>query len=544
MEFFRFLEGEAKTFDRRLLLLGCLAAIINLFILAGLTTAVSKAITHQSNFAELVSVVVGISAYWLSQGIVLRRTTTVVEEIVAKVRLRIAEKIRTSDLVSIENIGRAPLYNAVSTHASSISRAATGIITAFTALVLLVCAALIILYMSPKAFLILAGGGAVLSLIFNIYQARSNRWLTAAVRADNQFSHAFGNLIDGFKELKMNARKADDFMAITLGPLAAKTQGIRTEAGLALNRVVLMMTSGLFINLAVLVFLLPAISPDEVAKLPALATFLLFLFGPAIQVFANMPFLSEAGASVREIRRIEKHLDSIYERGHADPVSSNGPTLQFDTLRCTGLTFNYRDEHDEPSFSLEPLNFLLSKGELVFVTGGNGSGKSTFLKVLAGLYPSMRGTIAVNDVVIGSNNRQSYRHLFSTVFSDFHLFDRLYGIKDIQPDRVRYLLDLTGLSHKTSIVDDQITALTLSSGERKRLALVLSVLEDKPILLLDEWAAEQDPPFRRKFYRQILPWLKDQQKTVVAVTHDDDHYDVADRVLKMRFGKFVAGGRD
>ncbi|MBV9104586.1 MAG: ATP-binding cassette domain-containing protein, partial [Verrucomicrobia bacterium] len=101
------------------------------------------------------------------------------------------------------------------------------------------------------------------------------------------------------------------------------------------------------------------------------------------------------------------------------------------------------------------------------------------------------------------------------------------------------LLEMTDLADKTSIVDHQITSLNLSSGQRKRLALVLSILEDKPILLLDEWAAEQDPPFRRKFYREILPWLKQQQKTVVAVTHDDDHYDVADRVLKMRFGKFV-----
>jgi putative pyoverdin transport system ATP-binding/permease protein len=197
-----------------------------------------------------------------------------------------------------------------------------------------------------------------------------------------------------------------------------------------------------------------------------------------------------------------------------------------------------------PSFSLEPLNFQLSKGELVFITGGNGSGKSTFLKVLAGLYPPAHGSIAVNGVVVGHDNRQSYRNLFANVFSDFHLFDRIYGIKEVDSDRVRELLELTDLSQKTSIVDHQITSLSLSSGQRKRLALVLSILEDKPILLFDEWAAEQDPPFRRKFYREILPWLKQQEKTVVAVTHDDDHYDVADRVLKMQFGKFVPALRD
>ena len=146
--------------------------------------------------------------------------------------------------------------------------------------------------------------------------------------------------------------------------------------------------------------------------------------------------------------------------------------------------------------------------------------------------------------MVGHDDRQSYRNLFSTVFSDFHLFDRLHGIKEVDHHRVRRLLELTDLSEKTSIVDRQITTLSLSTGQRKRLALVLSLLEDKPILLLDEWAAEQDPPFRRKFYREILPWLKQQEKTVVAVTHDDDHYEVADRVLKMQFGNFVPSVRD
>jgi len=224
----------------------------------------------------------------------------------------------------------------------------------------------------------------------------------------------------------------------------------------------------------------------------------------------------------------------------ADPAAV-GEAIPFHGLNCNGLTFSYHDERGRPSFSLEPLDFQLSKGELVFITGGNGSGKSTFLKVLAGLYPPAHGSITVNGVVVGHNNRQNYRNLFANVFSDFHLFDCVYGIKQVDPDRVRDLLKLTDLSHKTSIADHKIETVSLSSGQRKRLALVLALLEDKPILLLDEWAAEQDPPFRRKFYREILPWLKQQEKTVVAVTHDDDHYDVADRVLKMQFGKFVGG---
>jgi putative pyoverdin transport system ATP-binding/permease protein len=295
----------------------------------------------------------------------------------------------------------------------------------------------------------------------------------------------------------------------------------------------------LFIVLAALIFLLPVLSPSEVPKLIKLTTFVVFIFGPLGQVVGFYPFLNEAEASIREIQRVEQLLDSIYEHGLADPVSEAEPPLSFNTLRCNGLAFSYHDERGQPSFSLEPLDFELNRGETVFISGGNGSGKSTFLKVLAGLYPPASGSIAVNGVPIGRDNRQSYRNLFSPIFSDFHLFDRIYGVKEVDYDRLRSLLDLTDLSHKTSIVDRQITTVDLSSGQRKRLALVLSLLEDKPILLLDEWAAEQDPQFRRKFYREILPWLKQQGKTVVAVTHDDDHYDVADRLLKMQFGNFV-----
>ena len=544
MEFYRFLEKESEALDRRLLILGCLAAMTNLFLLFVLTIASAKAVQHQSNLWELAAVIVGLFTYWFSQGFVLRRMTVVVEGIVEKVRSRIVSKIRWSDLASIENIGRAPAYNAVSTHAMNLSRGATGAVSAFSSLALLCCASVMILYISATAFLILAGSVAAVIILFNANQAKVNVWMTEAIRQDNQFIHSFGELIDGFKELKINSAKVDDFIRTRLEPLAAESKALRTQAGLALNRSILLETLSLFIVLAALVFLLPAISPDQISKLPRLSTFVVFLFGPLGQVVAVYPLFNEAIASLREIQRLEKLLDSIYEQGLADPVDSADQAITFRGLNCAALGFSYRDELGRPAFSLAPLDFQISKGELVFITGGNGSGKSTFLKVLAGLYPPAHGSIAVNGVAIGHDNRQSYRNLFSNVFSDFHLFDRLYGVEDLDDRHVQDLLELTGLSPYTTIMDHQITSLNLSSGQRKRLALVISLLEDKPILLLDEWAAEQDPPFRRKFYREILPWLKRQEKTIVAVTHDDDHYDVADRVLKMQFGNFVPSGRD
>jgi len=519
--------------------LGVIAGMLNMFIIFTLTVAAGKATQSESNHWELALVALALGAFWLSEGTLMRHMTVIVEEIVEKVRVRIVHKIRNSDLASIEHIGRAPPYNVVSMHAMTISRAASGVISGFTSLVLLCWAALIILYLSPAAFLILIGALAFVLLMLKINQRRIGAGLTAALGEDNKFVHGFGDLIDGFKELKMNSAKFHDFLDDHLEPLAARAKGFRTDAGLVLNRSVLLATASLFIVLAALIFLLPVLSPGEVPKLIKITTFVVFIFGPLGQVVGFYPFLSEGSASIREIQRVEQLLDSVYEQGLADPLSETEASLSFNALRCTGLSFHYQDEHGQPSFSLEPLDFELSKGKMVFITGGNGSGKSTFLKVLAGLYQPASGSIAVDGVPIGRDNRQSYRNLFSAIFSDFHLFDRIYGIKEVDHERLRGLLDMTELSHKTSIVDRQISTVNLSSGQRKRLAFVLALLEDKPILLLDEWAAEQDPQFRRKFYREILPWLRQQGKTVVAVTHDDDHYDVADRVLKMQYGNFV-----
>jgi putative ATP-binding cassette transporter len=539
MELLVFLEKEAKGLDRRLLGLGVVTGILNLGILFALTIAAGKAVEGQSEIPQFVAVVLGLSMLWLSQGFILRRMTVIVEGVIEKVRLRILDKVRDSDLLSIENIGRAPLYNAVSTHATSVSQAAFGVFTAFTPLTFLCLSFLLILYVSTTAFLIVVGALALVLVVLKLNHVKIGAFMADSVSHDNKFVHGFGDLIDGFKELKVSSAKIHDFFEHHLEPLAAKAKDSRFESGCLVNKSTVLIASTMFIVLVALISLLPVLSPAEAPKLVKLTIFVVFIFGPLNLIAGVYPLFSEAAASIREIRRVEDRLDSIYEQSLQDPITEAAPVLGFETLRCTALAFSYRDERGVASFSLEPLDFELSAGEVVFITGGNGSGKSTFLKILVGLYPPASGTIAVNGVLITSDNRQSYRDLFSAIFSDFHLFDRVYGVKEVDQAQLRRLLEMTDLLDKTSIVDHQITSVNLSSGQRKRLALVLSLLEDKPILLLDEWAAEQDPPFRRKFYREILPWLKQQNKTVVAVTHDDDHYDVADRVLRMRFGNFV-----
>ncbi|MBV9490713.1 MAG: cyclic peptide export ABC transporter [Verrucomicrobia bacterium] len=539
MEFFRFLQKESTDLDRRLIIAGVFSGIVNTILIFLLTRAGGKAVRGGADLLDLAMVGLCLWAFWKSKGYLMSRMAKIVEQIIQNVRLRLVEKIRYSDLGSIESIGRAPLYGVVSTHADTISRASVGIFSAATSVVLLLCVFIIIFLLSRVAFLIVIGTLALMIFILQLNQAKAMAGAAEIIKADNAFVKGFGDLVDGFKELKMDSEKNREFANDRLKPLAASAKQQRVHARLIFNRTILLIASAMFILLAAIVFLVPVLSPAQASAIVGVTALIVFMFGPLGEVVAVYPLFNEALAAIREIQRIEQNLDSVYESGLADPVAGTDSELTFDTIRCDQMAFSYRDESGRVSFSLEPFDFQVSKGEIVFITGGNGSGKSTFLKVLAGLYPASSGAITVDHVSIGPMNRQSYRNLFSAIFSDFHLFDRVYGINEVDEARLGELLAMADLTQKTGIVDRQITTINLSTGQRKRLALVLALLEDKEIVLLDEWAAEQDPQFRRKFYREILPGLKQHGKTVIAITHDDDHYDVADRVLKMQFGKFV-----
>jgi putative ATP-binding cassette transporter len=181
----------------------------------------------------------------------------------------------------------------------------------------------------------------------------------------------------------------------------------------------------------------------------------------------------------------------------------------------------------------------IKKGEMVFIVGGNGSGKSTFLKMLTGLYYPSAGSVDLNHEPIDRSEYASYRELFSIIFTDFHLFDKLYGLSNIEDKQVKALLRLMQLEKKTQYRENEFTHLDLSTGQKKRLAFIAALLENKPIYILDELAADQDPQFRKYFYEVMLPDLKQQGKTIIAVTHDDHYFHVADRVLKMEYGQLV-----
>jgi putative ATP-binding cassette transporter len=256
----------------------------------------------------------------------------------------------------------------------------------------------------------------------------------------------------------------------------------------------------------------------------------------------TIPILLAANAAADKIEQLEARLRAIAASEEVDVADL---PERFEKIEMRNIVFRYVDKFSEAVFQVGPADFTLRSGELVFISGGNGSGKSTFLKVLAGLYEPDSGDILLDGAPVNDSNRDAYRSLIAAIFVDYHLFQRLYGIADPDPAEIDRLLTQFRLSDKTRLKNGEFGTLDLSGGQRKRIALIVSLLEKRPILLLDEWTADQDPDFRHKFYDELLPELKQAGATVVVITHDDRHLaelDLPARKLRMADGRFV--GRD
>jgi putative ATP-binding cassette transporter len=157
--------------------------------------------------------------------------------------------------------------------------------------------------------------------------------------------------------------------------------------------------------------------------------------------------------------------------------------------------------------------------------------------VLTGLIPLDAGQILADGVPLETGQTQDYRDKISAIFSDYHLSRRLYFIGDPDPARILTALERMEMQDKVTVRDGAFSTIDLSTGQRKRLAYVVAELDDKPVIVLDEWAADQDPHFRRIFYETLLPDLKARGKIVICVTHDDRWFHLADRVYRMNEGQ-------
>jgi putative ATP-binding cassette transporter len=266
----------------------------------------------------------------------------------------------------------------------------------------------------------------------------------------------------------------------------------------------------------------------------------IFLNGPVGSLFAAIPFWIKSNQNVAKIYQLETEIDQEINNQLAMPKLSLDVFNQFTSIQLQKVKYTHDNNGDEDSFTLGPINLEIQRGEILFIVGGNGSGKTTLMKILSGLYKTTSGEIRIDDNPLKESMLPAYYNLFSLIMSDYYLFNKLYGLDSIDSKKVASLLKLMKLETKTAVIDNAFTDTRLSTGQRKRLAMIVALLHDKPIYLFDEWAADQDIHFRTYFYEVLLKDLKNKGKTVIAISHDDRFFHVADKIFKLEFGKAVS----
>jgi putative ATP-binding cassette transporter len=282
----------------------------------------------------------------------------------------------------------------------------------------------------------------------------------------------------------------------------------------------------------VLVFVAAFVAPSlGITADVALAVFVASHTYDGLQaVVTYLPLIGEAGHALGRL----DDMAALLRPNPATPVPVRPPPRTFDRIVFRGVSYAYADADAPP---LGPYDLELAKGEVLFITGGNGSGKSTLMKLLTGLYRPSGGLITIDGAAWHIDDQ---RGLFSTVFTDFHVFGTIPDTADFDRRYAGELLETLQLSAHVRIAESGFAATRLSAGRRRRLALAQAILENRPILVLDEWTADQDPEFRAEFFHKIVPGLKAQGRTIVAVTHDERFFGCCDRLLHLVDGK-VAG---
>ncbi|MCP4350261.1 MAG: cyclic peptide export ABC transporter [Desulfobacterales bacterium] len=538
MNIIKLYNRESTSSGAAVIFMAVISGVAQGVLLGIITIAASTASYEKLNFRYFILFAITFSIVVVGKRYALRSATVIAEEIIKRVRIRIAGKIRNSELLFLENVGEGELYTRIAQDTNLISESAAIIINASQSGIVLVFCIFFIAILSKLAFLITVLAIVLAIAKFLFEQRTIAEELRETTMREARFFEMLNQILKGFKELKMNRKKNDQHFE-SFKNTATETADLKIKTGFKF--VAGMMASQVFFYslIAIIVFVLPRLEQVDGGLIIRITAAILFIIGPVNLMVGAMPLFAKTNNSIANLYTLEERLDQASKPYRLEGNLPIKKIESFNEIRLENTGFSYCDRNGTPLFTVGPVNITIRRGEILFIVGGNGCGKSTLMKLLTGLYYPDSGTITLDDMSINKGTYPAYRELFSTIFSDFYLFDRLYGQDDIDYDKINDLLKLMGLDKKTEVINGEFTNIHLSTGQRKRLALIVSMLDDKEIYVFDEWAADQDPIFRKYFYDVLLKDLKKKGKTIIAVSHDDRYFHFADRVLKMEFGNFI-----
>ena len=536
MDLWRILRRDALRNMQPLMLLAVLAAALNLALLTSLNSAL--VIMDDPEGLQRLLFIFLVSAFlWrISQGWMMNAASKRMQAALAILRVDLLRRAVAADLPDAMAVGSARLAHVAGPELQLLAQAVPTLVISFQSVAAILLCLLYLATLSNAAVLIVLGFLTVGGILIGRSVLRLERLSETIHEAEGALSERSDHILQTLRECKLNRRRA----ANALSDATACAEALRKERhrfGAEYSHYFTLSELTYYAALAGIVFLLPAVSSTDIATVVLAGHAAAFIAYPVITIVASYPSYISAETAARSYLAVEAELKAP-PRPAQRRAKDAPPTgfADFATIALDGASYRHPGRDGIGSFTVGPIDLTIERGSVVFITGHNGAGKSTMVHMLLGLYPAQRGSLTVDGAVVTADTLGSYRDLFSVVFSDNHVTRQLYGAVSPEDGFADELLDLLEMSDKVAVEDRAFTTVDLSQGQKKRLALAAALLERKPVLVLDEWAADQSPYFRRKFYREIIPWMKARGITVIAVTHDDAYFDAADVQIQVEQG--------
>lgn len=531
---FEFLKREGFIEMKSLFFLSMFVALIGTLLVALINIAATNIGTDKPITLLFFFYIALLIVFWRFSKEANRKNVQQGQIMVHKFILRMMKMVLQTELLNYEKIGATNILNAIGREAQILSTSIPLLVGAFTSLSIVIFLIIYTAFISFTAFVILSISTLIIFLITSRALMNSHKNIMKAWQGETVNFSLYNDFLFGFQEVKVNTERSK---AITseLIQLTKKSLKEKTDALVDITNFFAFLQTMLYILIGIMIFVVPMLSEHFGNDIMQVATTTLFLVGSLSATIQIIPSISQANVSAMRLLLIEEELKKE-ANGFIDQISMDE---KIESITLENILFHYKQIENTSNFTLGPINFHFAKGKIYFIRGSNGSGKTTLLRLLVGLIQPEHGTISVNGKKVTKNMLEAYRNKFAIVFNNFYLFKKLYGIANFEDTYFDEILSLMEMKEKVSINRGQFSDLKLSTGQRKRIALMVALFENKDFIILDEWAADQDPEFRKKFYTKILPMLKNQGKTIIALTHDDAYYDVADKIIVLDNGKMA-----
>jgi putative ATP-binding cassette transporter len=496
--------------------------------IAGLSSAavistISKGVVNRTDMSQLGLVFFGLCiAMLIGKSCSELTLLNITQDAIFRLRIDLSKKLLATPLRRLQSIGHDGLFVILTRDIEAFVQAFQHLPTSFANSIVLISCLVYLTYTSWELVAVLLVCLCFGVVAFQMAEHFPRRYMLKSRDQMSSLYRNFRTLVEGAKELQLNRKHGENFICKVITPGMKEVRHSYTRYIIGYTWIMNVGTVAFFCIIGLLLFVVPRFVPTQPEVVSTFALVMLYLIRPITELMTALPAVRQATISLNKIKQLEGALTEFQPQlPHKDMFAKQGKLK----LELRGVCHEYKRATDDHCFLLGPIDLTLSEGEIVFIVGGNGSGKTTLALMLLGLHLPEQGEIILNGVQLNCENVDAYRSHFSAVFADFHLFEQLLQIDHpgVETEAERYIR-LLGMDQKVKIKHGAFSTTNLSTGQRKRLALVGAYIENRSVYLFDEWAADQDPEFK---------------KTVIAITHDDSYFSCADRIIKLEDGRLV-----